>query len=131
MQGLRTNISRKHEEVIVGETAILLGVDKCLDIDSILLRVLVLEYFEGLGIVQSIGGGVSHGVAVGNRHDERRSCFPKNREEYRRLNRTKQTSVVLQLWPGKIPVFPRRKRTRKVRAAEFVVGGVASVFVAC
>lgn len=48
--------------------------------------------------------------------------FSRNGEDYKTCDLKKQTVVVLQLWPGKIPVFPRRKRRRKVAAAEFVVG---------
>lgn len=67
-RGLRTNVARKHEEVIVGQASVLLGVNECLDVDSVALGVLILEYFEGLGVVQGIGGGVDHSVAVGNGH---------------------------------------------------------------
>jgi hypothetical protein len=85
-RGPRTDVPRKHEEVVVSETAILLGVDESLDVDPIVLRVLVFEYLEGLGIVQGVGGGIGHGVAVGNRHDERRNNFSRDREEYRRFD---------------------------------------------
>jgi hypothetical protein len=40
-----------------------------------------------------------------------------------RRDRRKQTAVGIQLWAGEMSSFPRRKRTRKVRVSEFVVGG--------
>jgi hypothetical protein len=111
MRGKRTNIAGEHEEVIVSQATILLGVYERLDIDAIALGVLVLEYLEGFGVVKSVDRRIGHGVAVGNRHEEIEMCFPRSREDCMRLDRTKQTAVVVQLWPGKIPVFPRRKRT--------------------
>jgi hypothetical protein len=67
--GLRTNVAREHKEVIVSQTTVLLRIDEGLDVNSIALLVLVLEHLEGFGVVQSVGGGVDHGVAVGDRHD--------------------------------------------------------------
>lgn len=64
LQGKRTNVAGKHEEVIVGQTAVLLGVDERLDINAIVLRILVLEDLKRLGVVQGVDGGVGHGVAV-------------------------------------------------------------------
>lgn len=71
MRDERTNVTRKHEEVIVRQTTVLLGVDEGLDINTIALGVLVLKYLEGFRVVQSVDGGVHHGVAVGDGHDER------------------------------------------------------------
>jgi len=118
--GLRTNVAGKHEEVIVRQTAVLLRVNERLDIDTIALWVLVLEHLKRLGVVQGVGGGVGHGVSVGNRHDERKYVFSGNREERVRLDLTKQTAVVEQLWPGKCPVSQEEKKQKKFRAAEFV-----------
>lgn len=69
LRGQRTNVAREHEEVIVGQATVLLGVDERLCVDAIALRVLVLEYLERLGEIQSVGSGVGHGVAVGDGHD--------------------------------------------------------------
>lgn len=64
LRGKRTNVTGKHEKVIVGQTTVLLGVDEGLDINAIMLRVLVLEDLKRLGVVQGVDGGVGHGVAV-------------------------------------------------------------------
>jgi hypothetical protein len=63
-----TNVARQDEEVIVGQTTVLLGVDECLDVDSIALGVVVLEHLKGFGEVQCVSGGIGHGVAVQNGH---------------------------------------------------------------
>jgi hypothetical protein len=70
LRELRTNVAREHEEVIVRQTTVPLGVNECLDVNAIALLVLVLEHLEGLGVVQGVGGGVDHGVAVLDGHDE-------------------------------------------------------------
>lgn len=66
--GLRTDVARKHEEVIVSQTTVLLGIDECLDVNAVALLVLVLEHLERLGEVQGVGGGVDHGVSVLDGH---------------------------------------------------------------
>jgi hypothetical protein len=81
MRDERTNVAWEHQEVIVSQAAILLGVNECLDVNAIALGVLVLEYLEGFGVVQSIGRGVGHGVAVGDRHSGIGIRFSRNREE--------------------------------------------------
>jgi hypothetical protein len=68
MREERTNVAREHEKIIVSQAAIFLGINERLDIDAITLSVLVLEHLESLGVVQGLGGGISHGVAVGNGH---------------------------------------------------------------
>ena len=64
LRELRTDVAREHEEVIVRQTTVLLGIDERLDINAVALLLLVLEHLEGLGVVQGVGGGVDHGVAV-------------------------------------------------------------------
>jgi hypothetical protein len=118
----RTNIAREHEEIIVGQTAILLGINERLDINSIALRVLVLKHLKSLGVIQGVGGGVSHGVAVGNRHGKRNMCFSRNREDCMRLDLTKQTVVVVQLGPGKCPVSQEEKEHEKFERQNLWVG---------
>ena len=72
MRDERTNVAREHEEVIVRQTSVLLGIDERLDVNSITLLVLVLEDLKSLGEVQGIGRSVGHGVSVGNGHDGRK-----------------------------------------------------------
>jgi predicted oxidoreductase len=74
----RTNVAGKHEEVIVRQAAVLLGINERLDVNAIALGVLVLEHLEGLGEVQGVGGGVNHGVAVLDGHDKKGSGFSRN-----------------------------------------------------
>jgi hypothetical protein len=75
MRDERTNVAREHEEIIVSQAAIFLRVNERLDVNAIALGVLVLEYLEGFGIVQSVDRRVGHGVTVGNGHDERKNRF--------------------------------------------------------
>src|SRR5690242_10712078 len=116
LQGLRTNVAREHEEVIVSQTTILLGIDERLDVNAIALLVLVLEHLKRLGVVQGVGGGVDHGVAVLDGHFESRKDFPRNREVQEVTRRNRPQYVDLRLWPGKSELFPRARDLRRSKS---------------
>lgn len=67
---LRTNIARQNQKVIVGQSPVLVGIQKCLDIETISLRVLLLQDLQSLGMVQklSVRGQKPSSVPVGDCH---------------------------------------------------------------
>jgi hypothetical protein len=56
-----TNVTRENQEVVVGQTAVVLGVKEGLDIDAILLGVLALDDVKGVLVVEDL-------LLVKNRH---------------------------------------------------------------
>jgi len=112
MRGQRTDVPRKHEEVIVGKTTVLLGVDERLDVNAIALWILVLENVKSLGVVQSVGSRVGHGVAVGDGHCERRKGFSMEEERGTRGITRETGRCYLEkkdTGRGKLRAFPREK----------------------
>jgi hypothetical protein len=108
-----TDVARKHEKVVVSEAAVPLGVDEGLDIDSIALGVLVLEYLEGLGVVQGVGSAVRHGVTVGDGHDAGKRLLG-NREVRGRERREETDRSSWKIYGrAKARAFPKRRKKRE------------------
>ena len=67
-----TNVARKHEEIIVSETAVVLGVEQSLNIDAVTLGV-VFQHIESRVEVENLllvqDGDLLHAFAVLNGHD--------------------------------------------------------------
>lgn len=49
-----TNVTRKDEEVVVGQTTVVLGVKESLDVNAIALGVLVLDNLKGILVVKDL-----------------------------------------------------------------------------
>lgn len=67
-----TNVARKNKEVIVGKTAVVLGVEQSLDIDAVTLGVFLLQNLESRVEVEELllgeDGNLLHAVTVEDRH---------------------------------------------------------------
>lgn len=77
----RTNVAREDEEVVVGQAAVVLGVEQGLNIDTIALGVL-LEHIKGRVEIEDLllvqDGDLLHAVTVEDRHGGRESDNKKN-----------------------------------------------------
>ena len=108
-----TDVAREDQEVIVSQAAVNLGIDECLDINSIALRILVLENLEGCGVRQNVGGSAGHVVAVQDSHcgeESAKSASQKPRIEKEELDETDHSSRE-ELWPGSHSgLFPRERK---------------------
>lgn len=76
-----TNVTREDEEVVVGQTAVVLGVEESLDVDAIALGILVLDNLESVLVVKDL-------LLVKNRnlrgHFGGRSCGVESEEKKNR-----------------------------------------------
>jgi hypothetical protein len=116
MRDERTNVAWEHEEVIVSQAAILLGVNEGLDVNAIALGVLVLEHLEGFGVVQSIGRGVGHGVAVGDRHSGGKYASQGTEKSVRGLTERNRPQLLCNFGRGKFQFSQEEKEHEKFEA---------------
>jgi glucose-6-phosphate dehydrogenase assembly protein OpcA len=49
-----TNVTRENQEVVVGQTAVVLGIEESLDVDAIALGVLALDNVKGVLVVKDL-----------------------------------------------------------------------------
>jgi hypothetical protein len=111
-----TDVAREHQEVVVGQAAVSLGVNEGLDVDSIALGVLVLEHLEGFGEVQSVGSTGGHGVTVRDGHDKKKKKIDYSRRVWGiRRERMGRPQLVKVYGRAKARAFPKRKKKRKKR----------------